>query len=363
MKNYIQFIPLTAFAAAIVLGGSLSAKETTSEGSSKTEKQDHNKMTDEAKSRPVTSSEFLGMNIDSKDNEKIGEINEILIDPNTGEVLAMVVSTGGLLGVDKKQSLISPKDLRFNAEHTLMQTDVTKDEIRTAPRYQKGETAAINQIHPLSSNITSDWENRQEHKAHAKMQPSSALVNKDSERQATSEKHSNRSLISTEHSNSALASKEHSNSALASKERANNSAKASTERTNSNEKSSKESSNQLEGVQSGSRGLEISELIGMNVENPQGEAIGKVDAVYIDLEKREVAGVVVSTGGFLGIGDRKTLFGMREMSFDSTNGKVLLDYNREEIREFAEFKPDEQSVFEDLRERINRLAPVASTRD
>jgi sporulation protein YlmC with PRC-barrel domain/osmotically-inducible protein OsmY len=108
------------------------------------------------------------------------------------------------------------------------------------------------------------------------------------------------------------------------------------------------------------RKLAISDLMGMNVENRQGESIGKVDEVFLNLEKREVVGVVVSTGGFLGLGNRKTLFGMRELSFDSSHEKVLINYNRDQIRAFPEYKENDQSLFDGLRERTDRMTQSTS---
>ena len=309
MKNYIKYIPLTAFAAAFVLGGSLSANETGPEGTGMREHQRQSQQPDrtgdetarestidQANSHPMTASEVLGMNIDSADNDKIGEIDEIYIDSDTGEVLAIVVSTGGLFGIRQQQSLISPEDLRINAERSLMQTNVSKDQIKEAPRYRKGETSGFDQVRPLGK-TASDGKARTERTDRSKGERHA------SDRQSTGE--------------------------------------ARTERS--------------EGGQPQVPALAVSKLIGMSVENRQGESVGDVDEAFLDLENWEVAGVVVSTGGFLGMSDRKTLFGLEEMSFETENETAFLDYDRDQISEFPEFKPDEQSVFEDLRERMDRL--------
>jgi sporulation protein YlmC with PRC-barrel domain len=319
MKNYIRIIPLTGLAAAIALGGSLSAAETAPKGASMKDKQRQSQQsaryvdqTDQADSRPMTASEVLGMNIDTIANEKIGEIDEIFIDSHTGEVLAMVVSTGGFLGMGQQQSLISPEDLRFNDGRTHMQTDISKDQIQAAPTYQKGETAGLDKVRPLGKSAA-DWDMRKDRQARAEMRPAAAHGQKASYRATTGQARNER-----------------------------------------------ERANRLEGVQPDSRGLAVSELIGMSVENRQGESVGNVDEVYLDLEKREVVGVVVSTGGFLGMGDTKTLFGLREMSFDPKNEKVILEYSRDQIRGFPAFKTDDQSVFADLRERMGRLGTRVS---
>ena len=309
MKNKIQYIPLTAFAAATLLGGALHAEQTNHgtrlrvQGAQQTQGQMHNQMqgqqSNRAHAQPMKASDLLGMNIDTHADEKVGEIDEIYIHTGSGEVLAMVVSTGGFLGMGQQQSLISPDDLRLNGERSNMQTDLNKDQIGTSPQYKKNETAVSDRVRPMGRNAM----DREQHRARA---------NRNQERQ---------------HAGSGYETSQ-----------------ARSDRTDRNER-----------MVENHRGLAISDLMGMDVENRQGESIGKVDEVFIDLEEQEVVGVVVSTGGFLGIGDRKTLFGMEEMTLDVQNEKVVLDYNRDQIRRFPEFKPDEQNVFEDLRERLDRL--------
>jgi len=47
-----------------------------------------------------------------------------------------------------------------------------------------------------------------------------------------------------------------------------------------------------------------SEFIGMTVKNYQGERLGKVEELAVDMESGRVVQVIISTGGLIGIGDR-----------------------------------------------------------
>lgn len=51
------------------------------------------------------------------------------------------------------------------------------------------------------------------------------------------------------------------------------------------------------------RSLSASTITGTNVENLQGDSIGKIHDLMIDLETGEVLYAVLSHGGFLGIGN------------------------------------------------------------
>ena len=319
MKNYTQFLPLTAFAAATLLGGSLSANENATESSrargrqfqqTQTQQSVRDQRSDWTQSRPTKASDLLGMNIDTHADEKIGEIDEIYFQSNSGKVLGLVVSTGGFLGIGQGQSLISMDDLRLNDDHSKMQTNLTKDQIENSPRYKKGETNVLHQVRPLGR--------------------SASISGNRSDRSDRSNWNEGRQ-------------------------------DSSARMTGGDARSDR--ANRTEVAQHSSRGLAISDLMGMSVENRQGDSIGNVDEVFIDLNQKEIVGVVISTGGFLGIGDRKTLFGMNELTLDGQNEKMYLDYNREQVRAFPEFKSDEQSVWDDLRERLNPLDTSREARD
>lgn len=360
MKQYTRIIPVTGLAAAILLGGSLSAMETTPERTGMRDQTRHSQQSDrnversadrssdrtsteEAYAHRVAASKVLGMNIDSTSDDKIGEIDEIYIDFDSGEVLAMVVSTGGFLGMGQNQTLISPEDLRFNEDRTLMHADLSKDQIRTAPRYRKGETAGLDQVRPLGKTAAA-WDRRSDR---TETRSGAGYGQTASDRRATGDERAERT-----DRNSDVGFRE--------SDRTGTRAAAADRRTTQDRIDRQD---RQEGTRAQDRGLAVSDLIGMSVENRQGESVGKINEVYLDLEDREVIGVVVSTGGFLGMGDRKTLFGLREMSIDHRNEKVVLDYNRDQIRGFPEYKANEQSVFTSLRERMDRHAPRASSQD
>ncbi len=407
MKNYIKYIPRTAFAAAMVLGVSLSAEEAASQGTGMRDQQRQNQQPDratdekatertvkQAGSHPMMASKVLGMNIDTAGNEKIGEIDEIYVDTNTGEVLALVVSTGGFLGIGQQQSLISPEDLRLNAERTVLHTDITKEQIREAPRYEKGETTGFDQVRPMGANA-SDWEERRAQRTDRtgagqevgdrratgqdRTQDTDRKVGGQSDRQTTGQERTqatdrnegDRNVADRQVTGEARTQGMDRDLDRQSDRRATGEDR--TERTDRNigqnvgdrqttGQERTERSDWSEGEQSKGHGLAISELQDMSVENRQGDSVGDVNEIYIDPENWELVGVVLSTGGFLGIGDRKTLFGLQEMSFDPSNESAVLDYNRDQIREFPEFVEDDQSVFENLRERMGRLGSPRGTR-
>jgi sporulation protein YlmC with PRC-barrel domain len=61
------------------------------------------------------SSKMIGVNIYNEKNEKLGDINEILLDP-AGKVIGFVVGVGGFLGMGEHDILVEPSKIKFVSE-------------------------------------------------------------------------------------------------------------------------------------------------------------------------------------------------------------------------------------------------------
>jgi sporulation protein YlmC with PRC-barrel domain len=58
------------------------------------------------------SSKLIGVNIYNEQNEKLGDINEIILDKE-GKVLGYVVGVGGFLGMGEHDILVEPNKIKF----------------------------------------------------------------------------------------------------------------------------------------------------------------------------------------------------------------------------------------------------------
>lgn len=87
-----------------------------------------------------------------------------------------------------------------------------------------------------------------------------------------------------------------------------------------------------------------SKIIGMDVVNRQGEKVGDVEDIVLD-QKGNVAYAVVSTGGFLGVGDKLHAVPWRSLQTNTGTDKFLLDVDREKLRKAPSF---DQSSFPDV---------------
>lgn len=82
---------------------------------------------------------LMGLNVENLREENIGTVDNLIVDLSTGRVVAVIVSTGGFLGMGDTLSVIPPTALRFTSEHDRLRLDTTKEGLRDAPRFKSGE--------------------------------------------------------------------------------------------------------------------------------------------------------------------------------------------------------------------------------
>ena len=58
------------------------------------------------------SSKLIGVNVYNDQNEKLGDINEIILDPS-GKVMGYVIGVGGFLGMGEHDILVEPAKIKF----------------------------------------------------------------------------------------------------------------------------------------------------------------------------------------------------------------------------------------------------------
>ncbi len=86
---------------------------------------------------PVKASSMIGTNISNPDNENLGEIKELVIDPYSGKVAYVVVAFGGFLGLGEKLFAIPFTEFNFSANTNTNQyiLKVSKNRLKEAPGF------------------------------------------------------------------------------------------------------------------------------------------------------------------------------------------------------------------------------------
>lgn len=82
---------------------------------------------------------LMGLKVENLREENIGTVDNLIVDLSTGRVVAVIVSSGGFLGMGDTLSVVPPTALRFNPEHDRLRLDTTKETLLDAPRFKAGE--------------------------------------------------------------------------------------------------------------------------------------------------------------------------------------------------------------------------------
>ena len=87
------------------------------------------------------SSKMIGLVVYNEQNERLGDINEIILDKD-GKALGYVVGVGGFLGMGEHDILIEPSKIKFVNEPRRTQTSAANPPAGTRPRRHRPQPRA-----------------------------------------------------------------------------------------------------------------------------------------------------------------------------------------------------------------------------
>ena len=87
--------------------------------------------------RVLSATSIIGTRVVNTAGEPLGNIKELMIDPDDGQVAYVVLSFGGFLGVGDKLFAIPLEALMFGADEHTVVLDADKDVLKDAPGFDK----------------------------------------------------------------------------------------------------------------------------------------------------------------------------------------------------------------------------------
>lgn len=87
--------------------------------------------------RVLSSTSIIGTNVYNRENKSIGEIKDLMIDLQNGEVQYAVLSFGGFLGMGDKLFAIPLASFTPNGKDETMMLDINKERLEKAPGFDK----------------------------------------------------------------------------------------------------------------------------------------------------------------------------------------------------------------------------------
>lgn len=89
--------------------------------------------------RWLKSTDLVGKKVINKENDDLGKIEDVVIDPNSGRILYGVLSFGGFLGIGDKFFAIPWQSLQLAGDNKALTLNVEKDRLKNAPGFEKSQ--------------------------------------------------------------------------------------------------------------------------------------------------------------------------------------------------------------------------------
>lgn len=91
----------------------------------------------------LKASEVLGYSVQNPEGQKLGTIEELVIDPHSGQVVYAALSSGGFLGMGDKLFAIPWEALKPMPEQQSFSLDITKETLENTQGFDKNDWPEI----------------------------------------------------------------------------------------------------------------------------------------------------------------------------------------------------------------------------
>lgn len=96
------------------------------------------------KSDVLKASSLIGKKVQNTEGKKLGNIRDLVIDPENGDIQYAVLDFGGFLGVGDKYFAVPWEALQLTDDHKAVILDVSKKDLKHAPGFDKNNWPDLN---------------------------------------------------------------------------------------------------------------------------------------------------------------------------------------------------------------------------
>jgi len=93
---------------------------------------------------PNKASEIIGMEVRNADNEKLGKVEDLIVDLASGHMSYAILSMGGVLGIGDKLVLVPANQFNYGLAEKKLTLNTSKEVLQNAPRFEKGKWPDLN---------------------------------------------------------------------------------------------------------------------------------------------------------------------------------------------------------------------------
>jgi len=277
-------------------------------------------------------SDVIGMTVNNYQDVKLGKVSDLAVDMESGRIVQVIISSGGILGLGATLTAVPPGALHQDPELETLQLDASSEKFNAAPRFDTAKWTECTQSNRLCE--TYGYYGQQPYFAREGSETNNA--------DGTFANSLPRNIDGTINTAGARPVDTAHNVDVARKVEENNS-HVSTLNTNGswsrtyypNGNASKSSWAKLGHVQ------KASEVIGTSVKNLQGENLGKVENLTVALASGRIVAVIISSGGYLGIDNELSAVPPTALRFNSGQDAFQLDASKGSLASSPHFAASE----------------------
>ncbi|MHB8523660.1 MAG: PRC-barrel domain-containing protein [Limisphaerales bacterium] len=244
-------------------------------------------------------SDIIGMTVKNYQDEKLGKVKDLAVDVESGRIVQVILSTGGFIGIGDTLSAVPPGALHPDGVNKVLHLDADKEKLKSAPKFEMSKWAEYSDPDHLSGVYR-----------HYGEEPAFKFIDKGD---AVLDGHN---TVSTRKADETW-----------------------DKNRISSESQSMIPSSRLSQVQKASK------LMGTSVKNLQGEKLGKVENLLVDLPSGRIVALIVSSGGFLGMGDELSAVPPTALRFTPDRDTLQLDASKEMLGNAPHFKANQWPDF------------------
>ncbi|HEX3799922.1 MAG TPA: PRC-barrel domain-containing protein [Verrucomicrobiae bacterium] len=93
----------------------------------------------------VSGRKVIGSTVYDSQNEKVGKVENFVIDLQSGRIVEVVLESGGFLGIHDQYTAVPPQSVRYNTGDSRITMDVTRDSLQSSPHFRDQDWETANQ--------------------------------------------------------------------------------------------------------------------------------------------------------------------------------------------------------------------------
>lgn len=279
---------------------------------------------------PVSASELMDYTVQNSQGEELGEIEDLMVDINNEQIRYAVLSFGGFLDIGEKLFAIPVTAFTVDTTNEIVTFDVDQETLENAPGFDTNNWPDF--ANPEWNVPYRDfWQDRT---AGADTESQEGMTTETGETVAEGDTTQDSSTGQTDQD-------------MAQNDTTQDSTTTQTEQTAQGEAVTPEAdlaqgdtSADQDKLMMGTT-VRASELMGRNIESTNGDDVGEVQDLVVDLNSGRVLYAVLSFGGFANIGDDYYAVPLRVLNFDQANDALVFDVDENMLQNAPSFSSND----------------------